>query len=429
MSITEQVLIFLHIIGHNVRFHVTGSQFHRSIKTVHRYFKVILRRVPKVYRALIRLPSEDTSSEIRDSRSCEDLCNFKPLCLSMVHMFVHPCHLKYKKGFVVAKMEPRKMLLACCVIHNHIMGVDLADYIMEAAMKQVESNGSQQETQPRRDSIEDSRVWNAKKDEICQAMWPDYTRIMSKGKEKVGSKQFQWLPPMHMTMLTILAEEAVKDNKPSNTFKAGSFATTAKAISNQFGVECHFSYVENHMRTLRTIWSTIQALCKKSGFGWDDNLKMITCDAKTYQEEVMVHCKHVEYLNKRIEMYDELAIVVGKYMTIGSFAKLYVDIDTEQDHGESAEMVANNGEEGVVDKGMNVLKEIAVTLKEINWVPVDYTNLYSEVMAMAADGYSEDMLAIAFDYLCENKKAARKFLAKNAKLRKFWMDNYLFTQL
>ena len=39
------------------------------------------------------------------------------------------------------------------------------------------------------------------------------------------------------------------------------------------------------------------------------------------------------------------------------------------------------------------------------------------MMAMASDGYSEDMLATAFDHLYENKKAARGFLAKNAKLR------------
>nr|POE81999.1 hypothetical protein CFP56_61625 [Quercus suber] len=125
-------------------------------------------------------------------------------------------------------------------------------------------------------------------------------------------------------------------------------------------------------------------------------------------------------------------------------------------------MVVDNGEEGVVDKGKNAvessttgftisksrkrghappsndsvltnlsdqLKEIAMALKEINWGPVDYTGLYSEVMAMVADGYSEDMLAIAFDHLCENKKAAREFLAKNAKLRKLWMDSFLFTHL
>ena len=33
-------------------------------------------------------------------------------------------------------------------------------------------------------------------------------------------------------------------------------------------------------------------------------------------------------------------------------------------------------------------------------------------------GISEDMLTTAFNHLCENKKAARGFLAKNAKLRK-----------
>ena len=112
---------------------------------------------------------------------------------------------------------------------------------------------------------------------------------MSKGKEKVSNgKQFRWLPPMHKTMLRILAQEAAKGNKPSSTFKTGSFALVAKEITAQFGVECHPSYVENRMRTLRTMWSTIQTIRKKSGFGWDDNLKMITCNAKTYQEEVMV---------------------------------------------------------------------------------------------------------------------------------------------
>ena len=125
-------------------------------------------------------------------------------------------------------------------------------------------------------------------------------------------------------------------------------------------------------------------------------------------------------------------------------------------------MVANNGEEGVVERGKNVvessttrstiskshkrgcappsddsvltdfsdqLKKIAVDLKEINRGPVDYNNLYSKVMAMVADGYSKDMLATAFNHLCENEKAARGFLAKNAKLRKLWMDGYLFTWL
>ena len=70
-----------------------------------------------------------------------------------------------------------------------------------------------------------------------------------------------------------------------------------------------------------------------------------------------------------------------------------------------------------------------MALKEINWGPVDFIALYNEVMAMMADGYSEDMLATTFDYLCENEKTARGFLAKNARLRKLWLDSFLFSQL
>ncbi|KAK9998948.1 hypothetical protein SO802_018551 [Lithocarpus litseifolius] len=129
---------------------------------------------------------------------------------------------------------------------------------------------------------------------------------------------------------------------------------------------------------------------------------MITCDAKTYQEEVMAHCKHAEFSNKRMEICNELAFVVGKDIATGSFAKSYVDLDTQQENGDDTENVADNGKEGVVDKrdkGKNVvessttgsttsksrkrgrappsddsvltdlsdqLKEIAVALKEIN---------------------------------------------------------------
>ena len=42
-----------------------------------------------------------------------------------------------------------KVMLACYVIHNHIMGVDPTDHIMEATMNQVESSGGETETHSR----------------------------------------------------------------------------------------------------------------------------------------------------------------------------------------------------------------------------------------------------------------------------------------
>ena len=117
-------------------------------------------------------------------------------------------------------------------------------------------------------------------------------------------------------------------------------------------------------------------------------------------------------------MYDELAIVVGKDMAIGSFAKSYVDLETQQDNLDDTENVVDNGKDVVVDKGKNVvesstigskiskfrkrtrappiddsvytnlfkqLKEIVVTLKAIGQEYVDFTHFYAKVIAMSME--------------------------------------------
>ncbi|MFQ6666116.1 hypothetical protein Gotur_032595, partial [Gossypium turneri] len=96
--------------------------------------------------------------------------------------------------------------------------------------------------------------------------------------------------------IEILVEEAQKGNKPSNTFKAVSINQVAWQIICTIGVE--------------------------SDFGWDDNMKMITCDRATYDAAVM---KYEPFLNKSIDHYDEMALVVGKDMATGSFAKTFAD--------------------------------------------------------------------------------------------------------
>ncbi|GMI86646.1 hypothetical protein like AT5G41980 [Hibiscus trionum] len=67
VSVREQVIIFLHIIGHNVRFRVIGSRYYRSTETIHRYFKIVLRAISKLYKLVIRLPDESTPPEIRNN--------------------------------------------------------------------------------------------------------------------------------------------------------------------------------------------------------------------------------------------------------------------------------------------------------------------------------------------------------------------------
>ena len=68
MPIIEQMLMFLHTIGHNVRLRVVIAKLHRSIETTYRYFKIVLRAVLHVYRHVVRLLDNSTPPEIKNSR-------------------------------------------------------------------------------------------------------------------------------------------------------------------------------------------------------------------------------------------------------------------------------------------------------------------------------------------------------------------------
>ncbi|KAB1223026.1 hypothetical protein CJ030_MR2G020056 [Morella rubra] len=120
---------------------------------------------------------------------------------------------------------------------------------------------------------------------------------------------------MSRNLLEILADEAMKGNKPSNTFRAFLFTRVAREISEKFGIDCQPKHVDNHLRTVKTTWSIIVKIRAKSGFGWDEKLKMITCAKDTYVQEV--------------QMYDKMAIVVGKDVATGGFGRLHIDVQAK----------------------------------------------------------------------------------------------------
>ncbi|XP_040958284.1 uncharacterized protein [Gossypium hirsutum] len=295
VDIREQVVIFLHIIGHNVRFRVIGSRYYRSIQTVHHYFRVVLRAILKLYRLVIRLPDESTPSEIRnnprfypyfkdcigaldgthirasvplsmqgrfrsrkwgttqnvlaaitfdlkfayvlagwegsahDSRILSDaLSRPRGLRIPEGKYYLADAgygirigcitpyrgvryHLKefgaeepenakelfnlrhsslritvervfgiLKKRFRVLDAEPFwnfqtqvDIVLACCIIHNHIIGVDPSDLLNQGLYDESEFDSIIQ-TLTEREERQEAREWSAKRDEIAETMWTDY---------------------------------------------------------------------------------------------------------------------------------------------------------------------------------------------------------------------------------------------------------------
>ncbi|KAF8041985.1 hypothetical protein BT93_A0550 [Corymbia citriodora subsp. variegata] len=268
------------------------------------------------------------------------------------------------------------------------------------------------------------------------------------GKTREGkTKHFRWSAPMERMFLEILADEASKGNKPSATFKPSSFVRVAQAINEKFGTECEPDHVDNHLRTIKSNWATIQKLRVKSGFQWDHNLKMITVVRKeVYDEEVTAHPTHEKYLNKKIEMYDQLALVAGKDMATGCFAKQFGDIDlpssvdmdfsTELDDNSDNTMKRtedpsrfNRKRSRATNKDdrfamlSEQIGEVANAMKKLSQNHLDIAELYKEVMGV--EGFDEATIVYAFDYLVDKERVAKAFIVKNAKLKKLWLEDFL----
>jgi len=60
MSMREQVLMFLHLLCHNLRFRVIGERSFRSTQTIHSYFHIVLGTILKLYPDFMHPPSSST---------------------------------------------------------------------------------------------------------------------------------------------------------------------------------------------------------------------------------------------------------------------------------------------------------------------------------------------------------------------------------
>ena len=59
--------MFLQIVGQNQRFCFISGIYYKSVKTIHRYFRIVLKAVLKLYKYLIKDPKDTVPVEIMNN--------------------------------------------------------------------------------------------------------------------------------------------------------------------------------------------------------------------------------------------------------------------------------------------------------------------------------------------------------------------------
>ncbi|XP_030922845.1 protein ANTAGONIST OF LIKE HETEROCHROMATIN PROTEIN 1-like [Quercus lobata] len=106
---------------------------------------------------------------------------------SSLRTSIERCFGVLKKRFRVLDAKPFwsfptqvDVVLACCIIHNHIIGVDPLDSIMSNGLHGsplANDSTSRRVQQSQREVQEENREWIQKWDDICHKMWEDYNAM------------------------------------------------------------------------------------------------------------------------------------------------------------------------------------------------------------------------------------------------------------
>ncbi|MFQ6661668.1 hypothetical protein Gotur_029750, partial [Gossypium turneri] len=158
-------------------------------------------------------------------------------------------------------------------------------------------------------------------------------------------------------------------------------------------------------------WKIICTIRAESGFGWDDNMKMITCDKVTYDAAMMAHQKYELSLNKSIDHYDEMTLVVGKDMATEGFARTFADIDLDDGNQDLVPIDCDNEE----------IEEVRTKVSSSGTSKHKRKNIQESVadeQIKFVEGFDDDFLCSVFDYLVGHESEAKAFLVKSKKHRK-----------
>ncbi|KAJ3678622.1 hypothetical protein LUZ60_002425 [Juncus effusus] len=274
---------------------------------------------------------------------------------------------------------------------------------------------------------------------------------------KKGSGNFRWSPYMSRLLLSFIVEQ-IKLGK----VKRQILTSASLLIQDRMDLNCSVVNVENHLRTIRLRFLRIKKLQGMEGVEWDEEKKMISIDDEAYNEHIKNEPKDEPYLNKKIDMYDEMVTIFetewttnqeeGRPALTDGLDLILNEINAQNEPAEHStspirRSPLNNGERNGNNNEFNdqsesakwamnkLMKDISSKMGSLAKSMGDLANavrsssergiceeLYREVMK--CEGYNEDLLGKAFDYLNEHTHLGRGFLVKSQRLRQDWLSEF-----
>ncbi|KAF9613836.1 hypothetical protein IFM89_012368 [Coptis chinensis] len=156
-----------------------------------------------------------------------------------------------------------------------------------------------------------------------------------------------WTIEMDRVLTETFLDQVQKGNKSEQGWSPRCLIRIIDAIKEKCGKAVTKDNVQARLKTWTKNFNIMTELRDQSGFGWDDNRKMIVVRDDVWENYVKSHPDAKGFRYKPLTNYDELAIIVGKNNAKGVGANTGGELDKAREEVENNGSNENDGHEDI----------------------------------------------------------------------------------
>ncbi|PIA27368.1 hypothetical protein AQUCO_07800002v1 [Aquilegia coerulea] len=142
-----------------------------------------------------------------------------------------------------------------------------------------------------------------------------------------------WTVEMDRVLTETFLDQVQKENKSEQGWKSTVWTAAIDAIKDKCGKLITKVNVQARLKTWTKNYNIVTDLRQQSGFGWDDNRKMIDVENNIWENYLKSHPEAKGYRYKALTNYDDLAIIVGNAHAKGDGANTGGELEKSGEEG------------------------------------------------------------------------------------------------
>ncbi|XP_077222102.1 uncharacterized protein At2g29880-like [Tasmannia lanceolata] len=137
------------------------------------------------------------------------------------------------------------------------------------------------------------------------------------------AKNIIWNDQMDKVLVDTLLVQIAEGYKIPNGFKDHAYVVAATAMNAFFNLQLNKEHIKNRIMIMKETYKSVCIILSRSGFGWENDTKMVTCEKEVYNDYVAANPKHKKHFTTHHVLHDDMCKIFGDDFVKGAGSRMH----------------------------------------------------------------------------------------------------------